>query len=577
LLSVLLIAVVVGIGYMTCRDLTPQPGTSVTTTPAPPAAPSRGGVLTASLRSEPRSFNRITEARYATDLYAALTQGKLVRTNRASQEVEPSLAEKWVESPDHKTFTLTLRDGLNWSDGTPLTSDDVVFTFRAMYETKPEVAMASSMQVNGKPLKVSAPDARTVVVTYPDVYGPGIRLLDNLTIVPKHKLEAAFKEGKFGLSWSPSTPVADLIGAGPFMLTAYEPGQRLVFTRNPNYWKKDAAGVQLPYLDSVVLDIVPDQNAELIRLQSGQIDMLQQEMRAEDISTVRPLVRDGKLQLLELGVGVDPDFLIFNAKDAHWAKDPRRAWITRKEFRQAISHAVDREAFANTIFLGEAVPIWGPITPGNKQWFSPNVKRYPYSVDTAKKLLASIGLTDRDGDEWLEDEKGTEARFTVITYKGNTSLERSAALLAQDLKPVGIAVDVAIIESSALIDLVMGKQDFDACYFYVTPSDLNPTMSADLWLSTGSAHFWNMGQSGPSSDWEKQIDDLMNKLSVTLDEAESRKIFNQVQDILADNLPVLYFVQKRVYMGVNSRVGNMNPSILRPQILWSAETISIKH
>ncbi len=149
--------------------------------------------------------------------------------------------------------------------------------------------------------------------------------------------------------------------------------------------------------------MVPDQNAELVRLQSGQIDMLQQQVRPEDVATLRPLVDQGRVRVLELGVGIDPDLFFFNLRSYYWEKDPRRDWITRKEFRKAISHAVDREAYANTVFLGAGVPIWGPITPGNKEWFSPNVPRYGYSVERAKEILAGIGLTNRDDDEWLED------------------------------------------------------------------------------------------------------------------------------------------------------------------------------
>ena len=205
------------------------------------------------------------------------------------------------------------------------------------------------------------------------------------------------------------------------MLKSYEAGQRMVFDRNPRYWKKDAAGLQLPYADQVILEVVPDQNAELVRLQSGQIDMLQQQIRPEDVATLRPLVDQGRVRVIELGVGVDPDVFFFNLRSTYWAKDPRRDWITRKEFRKAISHAVDREAYANTVYLGAGVPIWGPITPGNKEWFSPNVTRYGYSIERAREILGELGLTNRDGDEWLEDKNNTEARFTLLAYRGNSS------------------------------------------------------------------------------------------------------------------------------------------------------------
>jgi len=535
----------------------------------------RGGTLTSSLRSEPRSFNRLVMQAVPTDLYAILTQGKLVRVNRATQEVEPSLAEKWSVSADNLTYTLTLRDGVTWSDGVPFTSADALFSFQAVYDPQASSILTSSLLINGAPLKVSAPDARTVVIHYPAPFGPGIRLLDNLTIAPKHKLQAALAAGKFAEAWGAGTPMADLVSIGPFMLTRYESGQRLVFDRNPRYWKKDAAGQPLPYLGQVVFEVVPDQNAELVRLQSGELDMLQQQVRPEDIATLRPLVNQGKLQLLELGVATDADVFFFNLRPAKWAKDPRGAWMQRKEFRQAISHAVDREAFANTVFLGAGVPIWGPVTPGNKNWFSPNVTRYPFSLERARALLAGLGLANRDADEWLEDDKGTEARFSVITYRGNTSLERSAAVLRDDLKPLGIAVDVSAIEQNTLVDHML-KGDFDAIFFVVSATSLDPAMNMDFWLSAGGAHVWNRLQKTPATDWEREIDQLMLKQAATLDDGERKRIFDQVQQIFAEHLPALYFVAPRLYMAVNTRVGDLASSILRPQLLWNAERITVR-
>lgn len=535
----------------------------------------RGGQLISSLRSEPRTFNRLMARDFPVELYSLLTSSKLVRVNRATQEIEPSLAEKWTTSPDNRTFTLTLRDGVVWSDGAPFTSADVLFSFQTIYDPKVASILASSLMVNGQPLTVTAPDARTVVVALPSTFGPGIALLDNLTIVPKHKLEGAFRNGTFSQTLGVATPPADLVVLGPFKLTSYVPGQRMVFDRNPNYWKKDEAGIQLPYLDQVVLEVVPDQNAELVRLQSGQIDMLQQQVRPEDVATLQPLVDQGRVRLLELGVGTDPDNFFFNLRSTFWEKDPRRDWITRKEFRQALSHAIDREAFANTVFLGAGVPIWGPVTPGNKVWFSPNVPRYGYSIERAKEILAGIGLTNRDADEWLEDEKGTEARFTLLTFRGNSSLERGAAVVRNDLRPLGIAVDVVILEQGTVIERMI-KGQFEAIMFYISATNLDPAMNLDFWLSSGSAHIWNIGQPKPATDWEKEIDDLMKAMASVVDQTERKRLFDQVQRIFADHLPVIYFVAPRMYMGTSNGVGGLSPSILRPQLLWDAERITVQ-
>ena len=533
----------------------------------------RGGVLTSSLRSEPRTFNRWVDRNFPPELISQLTQSKLIRINRSTQEIEPALAQSWIASPDNQTFTLTLREA-DWSDGTPFTSADVLFTFKAVYDPKVNSVLASALLVGGQPLAVTAPDAHTVVIKYPGPFGPGIAMLDNLSIAPKHKLAAALTAGTFAQAWGVATPVNELVSLGPFVLSRYEPGQRLVFDRNPHSWKKDASGAALPNLDQLILEVVPDQNAELVRLQAGQIDMLQQQVRPEDIATLRPMADQGKVKLLELGVGTDPDLFFFNLRPERWAKDPRGSWMARKEFRQAISHAVDREAFANTVFLGAGVPIWGPITPGNQKWFSPNVPRYGFSVDKAKALLAGLGLANRDADEWLEDEKGTEARFTLLTYRGNSSLERGSAVLREDLRPLGIAVDVVALEQGALTERMV-KGDFEAIAFFFSSSNLDPAMNPDFWLSSGSAHIWNIGQASPATEWEKQVDGLMQKVMSGTDQAERKQFFDQVQKIFAENLPVIYFVAPRMYMGVSSRVGSMSPTILRPQLLWSADTLTV--
>ena len=577
LLSVLLVGAIALTGWLLWRDLQPtgQDEAGGAGQAGQAETPVRGGTLTSSLRSEPRSFNRLAVNAFPTDLYFILTQGKLVRINRATQEVEPSLAEKWDESPDHRTFTLTLREGVTWSDGTPFTSADVLFSLQAIYDPKTASALAAALTVDGKPLAATAPDARTVVITYPAPFGPGIRLLDNLYLAPKHKLQAALDAGTFAQAWNAATPPADLVSIGPFQLARYEPGQRLVLERNSHYWKKDAAGQPLPYIDSLVLEIIPDQNAELVRLQAGGIDTMQQPTRPEDIATLRPLAASGKLQLIELGVTTDPDALIFNLRPAKWGADPRGAWMARKEFRQAISHAVDREAFANTVYLGAAVPIWGPVTSGNARWFSPNVKRYPPSLDTARALLAGLGLQNRDADEWLEDDKGAEARFTILTIRGSTSLERSAAVLRDDLRKVGVAVDIEALEQGAAIQQML-KGQFDAIFIFFSASDLDPSMNKDFWLSSGGSHMWNPGQARPGTEWEARIDQLMVQLASAVDPAERKRLFNEVQGVFAENLPVLYFVAPRLYMGVTTRVGGITPSILRPQLLWNADSMWVK-
>ena len=542
--------------------------------PVAASAPQRGGQLIGSIRAVPRSFNRIVAREQTAELLSLLTQGRLVRINRATFELEPWLAEKWEASPDGRTFTLHLRPGVMWSDGTPFSSADVLFTLQAVFDPKSDSVVASQLTVAGKPITATAPDDHTIVLTYPAPSGPGLRLLDALVIMPKHKLEAALAAGTFAEAWNSATPPSDLVGTGPFLLREYVPGQRLIFDRNPRFWRKAADGTQLPYLDRIVLQVVPDQDAELLRLQSGDIDLTQSELRPDDYVSARRAEDQGRLKVVELGVGVDADAFWFRLKPDAWKNDPRFAFVSKPEFRRAISYAVDREAFAENVFLGAAVPIWGPVTPGNRIWFSPNVLRYPHDVNKAKEILKGIGLEDRNGNGIAEDARGNEARFTVITQRGVGWFERGTTELRNQLAKAGIALEIAPIDNGALIKRLLSS-DYEAMYFRPL-ADLDPASNMDFWMSGGSGHLWNLEEKTPATEWESRIDTLMSEQASTIDPERRKAIFNDVQRIFAENVPALYFVAPRIYYAHNARVVGVIPSVQRPPALWSADTIAVR-
>jgi len=534
----------------------------------------RGGQIVGSIRSEPRSFNRLLARDQASDLVSLLTQGPLIRTNRVSFELEPWLAERWESSGDGLTHTVHLRPGLLWSDGTPLTSADVLFSLQAALDPASRSVIAGNLTAGGKPIGATAPDAHTVVFTYAGPAGEGVGLLDVLPVLPKHKLESALAAGTLASVWGPGTPPADIVGTGPFVLREHVAGQRLVFDRNPHYWRKTTDGQPLPHLDRIVLEVVPDQNAELLRLTSGATDITYSELRPDDYIPARRAEEEGKLTLVELGVGTDADAFWFCLKPEKKKGDPRFAFLQKREFRQAISHAVDREEFARTVFLGEAVPIWGPVTPGNKPWFSPNVPRYPYDVAKARALLKSIGLEDRNSNGIVEDAAGTEARFTVLTQRGITYYERGTTVLRDHAMAAGIALDIVPLEIGAVVER-LESCDYDAIYMRPLATDLDPAGNLDFWLSSGSGHFWNMSQKAPGTDWERQADALMIEQARTIDPERRRALFADVQRVYAENLPVLYFAAPRLFYGHSRRLTGVAASVLRPPVLWSADTLAV--
>ena len=539
------------------------------------AGAQRGGQLVVSVRSEPRSFNRVVTGTQSAELLSILMQARLIRVNKATFELEPMLAESWQSSADGLVHTLHLRKGVTWSDGTPFTAADVVFTLTAAMDPKSGSVLASVLTAGGKPIAVNAPSPDTVTLTFAGPSGPGLRLLDQVTILPKHKLEAAYAKGDFAKSWSASTPPSELAGLGPFVLKEYTPGQRLVFDRNPRYWRKAPNGDALPYLDRMVLEIVPDQNAEMLRLQSGATDISQDALRPDDYVPIKRLEQQGTLKMEEIGVGTDADALWFCLKPEARRKDPRFAFVQKREFRQALSHAVDREEFAQTVFLGEAVPIWGPVTPGNKEWFSPNVPRYPYDLDQAKALLKSIGLEDRNGNGIVEDAKGTEARFTLITQKGLTWYEKGTAVVRDAAAKVGIAFDLAPLENSAMVMRVQ-TCDYDAVYMRVLWTDLDPAGNLDYWVSHGDGHPWNIASKTPATEWEARIDQLMEQQGATVDKEQRRVLFAEVQKVSGENVPMLYFVAPRLYAAHSTRVQGTVPSVIRPNLLWNVDMLSVK-
>jgi peptide/nickel transport system substrate-binding protein len=534
----------------------------------------RGGQLVASARGIPRSFNRLVAGDQPSDMFGMLTQGPLVRLNRATYQVEPWLAEKWESSPDGLTHTLHLRAGAVWSDGTPFTSADVLFTLQAMYDPNVKSPLASGVMPGGKPMQASAPDAQTVVVTYAQQSGSGIGLLDSFPIFPRHKLEGALKEGTFAKVWNTGTAPSEIVGMGPFVLREYKTGERLVFDRNPNYWRTAPDGQKLPYLDRLVLQFIPEQNAELLALQAGTTDLTQSELRPDDYVPVRRAEQEGKLTLIEGGVGPDADAFWFCLDPAQKKGDRRQAFVQKREFRQALSHAVDREEFAHTVFLGEAVPIWGPITPGNKPWFTPNLPRYSYDLARARDLLKSIGLEDRNGNGVVETADGVEARFTVMTQRGIAYYERGVAVIKEQAAKIGVALDAAPLEFPTMIDRLL-KCQYEAVYMRPTFSSLDPAGNLDFWLSSGSTHFWHMAQKTPATEWEARIDAIMHEQATTIDPARRRELFIDAQRILAENLPVLYFAAPRLYFAHSRRTMGVLPSVMRPPILWNADSLSV--
>jgi len=536
---------------------------------APPPVPARP--IVAAIRAEPRSFNRFVAGDRSTSLISQLVHARLVQLNHRTQEIEPALATKWTLDPDGRTYTLTLRQGVVFSDGTPFTADDVVFTFAALYDPKAEGPLASSLRVNGQPLAVRKIDAHTVVLTMPSSYGPGLRLLGSLPILPAHKLRDALARGEFAKAWSTATPPAEIVGLGPFVIRSYTPGERVELARNPRYGAR-GPDVQ-PAVERLTLRIIPSQDAERLAIEAGELDVMNSDIRPDDLKAMRGLAAAGKVRLFDLGPAVDEDALWFNLGPDARKPAAARPWLDRA-LRRAVAHAVDRAAFVNTVYLGAAVEADGPVPPGNKVWYSDKLPRYAHDLPLARQLLTTAGLKDVDGDGTFETSTGKPLAIELLTQRGNAIRERGAEVIAADLKAAGLTVNVVPLDIPALIDRLT-KGTYDAAYFAISASDTDPSANLDYWLSSGSFHVWNPKQKTPATPCEAEIDTLIHELTGLTDLRERQARFSRVQQIIATELPTISFAAPSLMTATSTRVDGIEPSAITPYLLWRADTMRL--
>jgi peptide/nickel transport system substrate-binding protein len=530
----------------------------------------QAATLVASIRSAPRSLNRYTSRDFSSTVVALLTHSALVRINRVSDELEPELAESWELLPDHRTYRLRLRHGIYFSDGAPFSSDDVVFSFRAIYDPRTASPLVDSLQVRGQPLEVWREDLTTVCIRFPETFGPGLRILDGIPILPRHRLSAALEAGRFAGMWGAAVDPSELAGLGPFVLRRHIPGQRLEFERNSRYWRR--AGKQpLPKVDRLVLQIVADQDSESLQLQTGAIDFTQSELRPADIGSLRKAVDDGRIMISDLGVARDGDLFWFNLT-ADKQKDRRSRWLQHVDFRRAVSQLIDRRAFADAVYFGLAEPSHEIVSPGNTFWHV-EAAAPGFALDAARRRLSGLHLADRDRDGMLEDADGNPVRFTLLTQQGNTSLERGAYVIRESLAAAGIRVDVLTLEVNALVEYLMSGR-YDAAYFRLLTTDSDPALNVDFWRSSGSAHVWNPSQTTPSTEWEAEIDRLIDEIATTLEPNRRRELFGRVQQIIAGEVPVLCFAYPRLMYAINARVADATPAAFRPPLLWNAAVLT---
>ena len=468
-------------------------------------------------------------------------------------------------------YTLLLRRGLCFSDGDALDADDVVFTFRCYLDERNASPQRDLLVIGGKPVGVRKLDAFRVAFDLAQPYAAAERLFDSLAILPRHLLEKAQDEGRLGGAWGLSTPPAEIAGLGAFRLKSYVPGERIVLERNPYYWKVDPAGRPLPYLDELVFLLVPSDDAQVVRFKAGETDVINR-LSAPNFDVLSADASGGR-RLEDLGAGLDYTFLFFNLNDVDAAKLPavagKQAWFKQTAFRQAVSAAVDRAGMVKLVYQGRATPLASHVARATGCG-----EHGPAAAATiAARARELLGRTGSWRTITPAPPTGTPVTFTIVTSAANAARVQLATIIQDDLREVGIQAQVVPLENRALLDRVLKTHDYDAAVMALAGGDADPNGEMNVWVSSGPTHLWRIGAAAPMGPWEKEIDDLMQRQLVTLDGAARKRLYDRVQQLVAENLPMIPLVSPNVLVGSKASLGNYRPAILDPQVLWNVDEL----
>ncbi len=545
--------------------------------------------------SDPSTFNPpLNTSFFSTTVFSLINRG-LAETNGVTGEIEPELAESWEVSEDGLSIIFTLRDGLKWSDGQPLTADDVVFTFLNIYlneEIPTSVRDILRIGATGVYPSVKKLDRRRIEFTTPEPFAPFLRYSGGIDILPKHVLADTLRvkdsagQLKFFSTWGLDADPRDIVCNGPYRIKRFEPSERLIFERNPHYWRS-VEGNSQPHIERIVMQIMTDKN-QLISFRSGGLDMF--ETTPEGFELLKREEARGKFTLYNGGPEFSTRFLVFNLNQARNAEgksfvDPIKSrWFNTLAFRQAIAYGINRERMKNTTYRGLGDLQHSPINPQSPYYFPPEsgLKTYSYAPEQAKQLLQQAGFTYNSQGQLL-DWRGNRVRFTLLVKSEEKSRLDAAAQIAQDLSKIGMQVDLQVYSFNTVLENLIAR-NWESYVGGFASRSLEPHNQFNIWFSQGRLHQFNQGprpnEDPPIlgwrvSDWEKEIDRLFTLGVQELDETKRREVYHQFQQIVQEQLPFIYLVNSLDLEAARDRIHNLKFTALGGP-LWNVQELELQ-
>lgn len=542
---------------------------------------------------DPKTFNPALSQEFP-NIFLYTFEGMLTRDGETG-EIVPQMAESWDISEDGLTYTFTLREGLRWSDGEPLTTDDVIFTYNdVIFNEAIPTSARDTLRIGqeGRLPQIAKIDARRFKFTLPEPFAPFLETTGN-GILPAHVLQESVdtldEEGnpQFLSTWTTGTPPTEIIGNGPYRLSQYLPSQRVIFEKNPYYWQQDAQGNQQPYVEELVWQVIESSDNQLLQFRSGGLDVIG--VGPDEFALMKQEEERGNFTIYEGGPALGTTFVTFNlntaSRDGKPLVDPIKSkWFNSVAFRQAVSYAIDRPTMINNIYQGLGAPQTSPLPVQSPFYASPadGLPTYGYEPDKAQELLTADGFEYSAAGELL-DAAGNRVRFTLLTNSGNKIREAIGAQIKQDLDKIGIQVDFQPISFNALVTKLGDSLDWEAHIIGFT-AGLEPNGGATVWLLDGSLHAFNQqalaGQEPlegwEAADWEKAIADIYIQAAQEVDPEKRKALYVESQRLTQEYLPFIYLVNPLNLGAVRNTIENVNYSgIVRPFSLWNVQELKV--
>ena len=528
-----------------------------------------GGTFVSSTIGEgPKTFNPFNTKDNISAQMSEIMYDGLVTTDVVTGKTIPKLAKSF--SVNGKEYIVNLRHGLKWSDGKPITADDVVFTWQnIIFDGFGNTSTRDSVMIDGKLPTVEKIDDYTVKFVTPEPFAPFLRMLSS-PIAPKHIFQPAINRGReyFDGFLSTNTNPKEFVTSGAFRLKEYVPAQRVVFERNPNYYEINKDGKKLPYLDKLVYLIVGDINNQVLKFEGGELDEIS--LQGANVARFKEMEKHSDFTVFNIGPDTGTMYLSMNMnnrkneKGKYYVDQKKQVWFQDKNFRQAVDYAIDRKNMVFNIANGLGYPLFTPETL-NSIFLNKKLKPYDKNIEKSKELLKKSGFTwDKAGH--LIDKFGNHVEFDLYTNAGNTEREAIGVMVKQDLEDLGMKVNFKPIEFNSLVNKLMASLDWDMVIMGFTGSPLEPNGGKNVWLSDGTLHIFNQrlerDANSPRYAFEKRIDYLYTQGALATKFEDRKKYYDAYQAIVYDEKPLIYIYSPIRIVALRKKFKNIYPTSL---------------